>query len=57
MMRRDRHDEKISVNLTWHQLCRIQAAARLEGVSVSEYSRTVLDRSAKRRLSRNQNRR
>lgn len=57
MMRRDRHDEKISVNLTWRQLRRIQAAARLEGVSVSEYSRTVLDRSAKRRLSRNQNRR
>ena len=56
MMRRELHDEKITVNLTWHQLRRIQAAARLEGVSVSEYARRVLDHSAKWRLTRKQNR-
>ena len=56
MMRRNLYDEKISVNLTWYQLRRIQAAAELEGVSVSEYARWVLDRSAKWRLTREQNR-
>ena len=56
MMRRAPHDEKITVHLTWHQLGRIQAAAELEGVSVSEYARWVLDRSAKWRLTRDQNR-
>ena len=57
MMRRDLHDAKITVHLTWHQLRRIQAAAELEGVSVSELARAVLYRSAQWRLTREQNRR
>ena len=56
MMRRDLHNERITVNLTWHQLRRIEDAAELEGVSVSEFARWVLDRSAKWRLTREQNR-